>query len=75
MEQKVKKSRGVPKGAPRPWVAGKPKFQNGDLVKVLVLLSDKQLDFLKDRGNVSATLRTLVDREMGRLQKRTKAKS
>ena len=66
---------GVQKGEKRPWVAGKPKFTNGDLVKVMVLLSDKQLDFLKNQGNVSATIRTLVDREIARLQKRTKAKS
>lgn len=72
MESEARKSRGVPKGAARPWVAGKPKFKNGDLVKVMVLLSDKQLDFLKDRGNVSATIRVLVDREMTRAQKRTK---
>jgi len=63
---------GVKKGEKRPWVAGKPKFTNGELRRVTLLLSDKQIQFLHQQGNVSATVRHLIDAEMARTQKREK---
>src|SRR5262245_64109000 len=63
---------GVKKGERRPWVAGKPRFTNGELQRVTLLLSDKHLEFLHQQGNVSATVRHLIEREMARIQKRTK---
>ncbi len=70
MNEEQSKSRGVPKGSRRPWVAGKPKFTNGELQKVMVLLSNHQVRFLKEQGNISATLRRLIEKEMSRAQKR-----
>jgi intergrase/recombinase len=61
---------GVKKGEKRSWVAGKPKFTNGELRRVTLLLSDKQIQFLHHQGNVSATVRRLIDTEMARSQKR-----
>jgi hypothetical protein len=63
---------GVKKGEKRPWVAGKPKFTNGELRRVTLLLSDKQIQFLHQQGNVSATVRRLIDTAMARSQKREK---
>jgi len=61
---------GVQKGEKRPWVAGKPKFTYGELRRVTLLLSDKHVQFLHQQGNVSATVRRLIDEEMTHAQKR-----
>jgi hypothetical protein len=63
---------GVKKGERRPWVAGKPKFTNGELRRVTLLLSDQHLQFLHEQGNVSATVRRLIEQEIARTRKRTK---
>jgi hypothetical protein len=70
-EQKTARGVPVPKGSRRPWVAGKPKFTNGYLQKVMVLLSNHQVSFLKRQGNLSAAIRDLVEKEMARSQKRS----
>ena len=56
------KPRGVAPGAKRPWVAGRPKFKNGELQRVTVLLSDKHARFLKEQESASALIRMLLDR-------------
>jgi hypothetical protein len=66
---------GLQKGEKRPWVAGKPKFTNGELRRVTLLLSDRQVQFLHQQGNVSATVRRLIDKEMVHAQKREQNKS
>jgi hypothetical protein len=67
---------GVPKGQKRSWSAGKPKFTNGELVKTIVLLSEKHRNFLKARGegHVSAAVRQLVEDAMARREKASKNK-
>jgi len=65
---------GVKKGERRPWVAGKPKFTNGELRRVTLLLSDRHVHFLHQQGNVSATVRRLVEDEMARTLQRERQK-
>ena len=59
----------LPQNSKRPWVAGRPKFTNGELKKVIVLLSDKHVSFLREQqGGASACLRMLLDRYMAEQQ-------
>ena len=46
------------------WQRGRPKFTDGKVNKVQLLLSNKHITYLKTTGNLSAKVRALVDADI-----------
>jgi hypothetical protein len=57
-------------GEKRLWIAGKREFTNGELRRMTPPLSNRHVQFLHQQGNVSATVRRLIDKEMARARRR-----
>lgn len=45
----------------RPENSGRPRFTEGRVVKAMILLSERQYDYLTSTGNLSAEVRRLID--------------
>jgi hypothetical protein len=60
---------GVRKGEKRNWKAGRPAIEAMKVLRRLVIVSQEQYDFMKERGDFSSGVRDLIAKEMTRARK------
>lgn len=60
---------GVRKGEKRNWKAGRPAIEAKKVLRRLVIVTQEQYDFMKERGDFSSGVRDLIAKEMMRARK------